>query len=211
MEGFMTHILKKLAVRGFIAALSISTCSFAQQPGSPNEAAQVPMVTRSASGSDASLTMLSDLIEQRLALMEEVSKAKWNTGSAIEDPEREQKVLQDVEAKAKQADLPPQWVQHFFRLQIEAAKLVQYQLFSQWRKSNQNNFSKTMDLNSQIRPQLDQITVAILAALKSNWPTVKAKPIRSIEPAVFGKSRRFPQAERLAFTPLFDGSAQSGR
>jgi len=80
--------------------------------------------------------MLSDLIERRLALMEEVSKAKWNTGSAIEDPEREQKLLQDVEAKARQADLPPQWVQHFFRLQIEAAKLVQYQLFSQWRKSN---------------------------------------------------------------------------
>jgi Chorismate mutase type II len=50
------------------------------------------------------------------------SKVKWNTGSAIEDPEREQKILQDVGAKAKQANLPPQWVQHFFRLQIEAAK-----------------------------------------------------------------------------------------
>jgi len=47
---------------------------------------------------------------------------KWNTESAIEDPEREQKILQDVGAKAKQANLPPQWVQHVFRLQIEAAK-----------------------------------------------------------------------------------------
>jgi chorismate mutase len=170
----------------------------------------LPTATRSASGSEAGLTMLSDLIEQRLALMEEVSKAKWNTRSAIEDPEREQKVLQDVEAKAKQADLPSEWVQHFFRLQIEAAKLVQYQLFSQWRNSNQKNFSQTMDLNSQIRPQLDQITVAILAALKANWPTVKANPIRALETASSHKSRRFPQAEHLALTPLFDGSAQSG-
>jgi len=31
---------------------------------------------------------------------------KWNTGSAIEDPEREQKILQDVGAKAKQAQSP---------------------------------------------------------------------------------------------------------
>jgi hypothetical protein len=58
---------------------------------------------------------------------------KWNTGSAIEDPEREQKILQDVGAKAKQANLPPQWVQHFFRLQIEAAKLVQYQIAGPYR------------------------------------------------------------------------------
>jgi chorismate mutase-like protein len=164
---------------------------------------------RSTSHSDASLTMLFDLIEQRLDLMEEVSKAKWNTGAAIEDPEREQKLLEDVEAKAKQSDLPPQWVHHFFRLQIEAAKLVQYQLFSQWRESNQKSFSNTMDLKSQIRPQLDQITVAILAALKANWPTVKAKPIRSLEPAASHKPKRFPRAENLALTPLFDGSAQS--
>jgi len=66
-----------------------------------------------------------------------------------------------------------------------------------------------MDLNSQIRPQLDQITVAILAALKSDWPTVKAEPIRSLEPAASYKSGRFPLAEQLALTPPFDGSAQS--
>src|SRR5262249_10835976 len=50
------------------------------------------------------------------------SKVKWNTGSAIEDSEREQKIWQEVGAKAKHANLPPQSVQPFFRLQIEAAK-----------------------------------------------------------------------------------------
>jgi chorismate mutase-like protein len=141
--------------------------------------------------------------------MEEVSKAKWNTGSAIEDPEREQKILQDVEAKAKEAGLPPQWVQHFFRLQIEAAKLVQYQLISQWRQSNHGSFSEVMDLKSQIRPQLDQITVALLVALKANWPTIEARPIDSAEAVALSKTKRFPRAVVVALTPLFDGSAQS--
>ena len=202
-------MLKQFAGFGILATLSFPICSFAQQPASPNEPSRAPAATHATSTTDASLATLSDLIEQRLALMEEVSKAKWNNGSSIEDPEREQKVLQDVQAEARQIDLPSQWVQHFFRLQIEAAKLVQYQLFSQWRSSDQTRFSKTMDLNSQIRPQLDQITAAILAALKSNWPAVKAEPIRSFEHPPLHKSGRFPEAEHLALTPLFDGSAQS--
>jgi chorismate mutase-like protein len=202
-------MLKQYVGLVILATLSFPICSFAQQPVSPKEASRAPAATQATSTTDASLVTLSDLIERRLALMEEVSRAKWNNGSAIEDPEREQKVLQDVESKAKQVGLPSQWVQHFFRLQIEAAKLVQYQLFSQWRSSDQTSFSKTMDLNSQIRPQLDQITAAILAALKSNWPAVKAEPIRSFKHAPPHKSGRFPQAEHLALTPLFDGSAQS--
>ena len=159
--------------------------------------------------SDSGLMDLSELITQRLSLMEEVSKAKWNTGSAIEDAPREQTVLEEVEAKAAKAGLPPEWVQHFFRMQIEAGKLVQYQLFSEWRKSNHGKFVEAKDLKSQIRPQLDEMANAILATLKVSWPALKAMPVHHDQPVLFEKSAKFPRACQLAVTPLFDGSVQT--
>jgi hypothetical protein len=99
-------------------------------------------------------------------------------------------------------------VHHFFRLQIEAGKLVQYQLFSEWRKSNRGKFGEATNLKSQIRPQLDEITDAIVAALKVSWPTLIAMPICYDQPVLFQKSVKFPRANQLAVTPLFDGSAQ---
>ncbi len=92
-------------------------------------------------------------------------------------------------------------MQHFF-LQIEAAKFVQYQFSSQRCESNQGSFSEVMDLNSQIRPELDHITVAILVMLKANWPTVKRKPLDSMDAVESTASCTHP--------PLFDGSAQTG-
>lgn len=106
---------------------------------------------------------------------------------------RAQKTLQDAEAKTRQVDLPIQWL-HFLGLQIQAGKLVEYQLLSEWRKSNREKVSR---LNSQIRPQLDEISIAFgnqsgfpeltnwqlrrysMAALKAR-PKIRAQMLKAI-------------------------------
>ena len=88
-----------------------------------------PAISQSQPSATDTGQELSKLIGARLSIMQEVAKYKWNNNAPIEDPDREQKLLDSVGKQAQAAGLQLQWAQHFFRLQIEAAKLAQYQLF----------------------------------------------------------------------------------
>ena len=132
--------------------------------------------------------------------MTEVAKTKWNRGSEIEDPIREQQLLSDVGVKAQ-----TEWAQHFFRFQIEAAKQVQYCLFAQWTVQHQGSFSEVQDPRTGICPKLDQLTAELLQELAKQWPELsKSGP---------SQGNKFMQeqspseiAVRLAVLPLVDGS-----
>jgi chorismate mutase len=154
-------------------------------------------------------TNLSGLIEERLVLVSEVAKSKWNSGSPIEDSVREHEVLAEVGRQAEQAGLPSAWVQHFFRLQIEAAKVVEYQLISEWKKSGRKAFDDAPDLASQSRPQLDGLSTALIAALKDDWPTLKTGSFNASNVTESSTCKRYPRACALATTPLEDGSVES--
>ncbi|AXC11896.1 Periplasmic chorismate mutase I precursor [Acidisarcina polymorpha] len=140
--------------------------------------------------------------------MEQVSKSKWNTKSSIEDPEREQKILADVAVKARELGLSPQWVQHFFRLQMEASKQVQYQLFAEWHETSQAQFPEVLDLKTAIRPRLDSLDDKILAAMKANWSTLS---LRGANQQLQGCEvpTKFPKAMAFALTPLTDRSSET--
>src|SRR5580698_1014820 len=115
-------ILVMTTLHGGPVAFGQMLCSVAlptsrQQPGN-----NLSSVTRRFPGGN----VLHDLVAERLSLMTDVAKTKWNSGSEIEDPIREQQLLSDVGVKAKTLGVPTEWAQHFFRFQIEAAKQVQY-------------------------------------------------------------------------------------
>ena len=140
--------------------------------------------------------------------MTDVAKTKWNSGSEIEDPIREQQLLSDVGVKAQTVGVPKEWAQHFFRFQIEAAKQVQYCLFAQWTFQHQGSFSEVQDLRTGIRPKLDQLTAEILQELAKQWPELsKSGP---------SQANKFMQEQSpseiavcLAILPLVDGSILS--
>jgi chorismate mutase-like protein len=150
---------------------------------------------------------LKELIQQRLDLMTEVAKAKWNSGSSIEDPAREQQLLSDATAMAVQKGLPPEWVQHFFRLQIEAAKEVQYRRFAEWTAERHGRFQQTLDLRTELRPKLDQLTSDLLQNLAENWDALKNGDAKAVAAAFQGVDET--SASRLAFLPFWDGSVQA--
>jgi chorismate mutase len=154
-----------------------------------------------------SQSRLTSLIEERLAVMTDVARTKWNTGSAIEDPLREQQLLADVAAQAQNDGIPTGWAQHFFRLQIEAAKEVQYCLFAQWAARKQGPFQQVPDLKSDLRPKLDRLTAELLAVLAKQWPDLQT--LSSTEPDKPFKHSGGAEAIHLALLPLWDGSLQS--
>jgi chorismate mutase-like protein len=151
---------------------------------------------------------LRTLIEQRLSLMTDVARAKWNTGSAIEDPVREQQLLADIAVKSQSIGISSEWAKHFFRFQIEAAKEVQYCLFAQWTAQRRGSFADVPDLRSAIRPKLDRLTGELLKDLAREWPGLRRRlPAQKHSPLC-----ELPTNETaicLALLPLSDGSIDS--
>jgi len=155
------------------------------------------------------LADLGSLMNDRLALMTVVAKYKWNTHAEIEDPVREQKILDGLKSQAEAAGLPSQWVQHFFREQIEAAKLVQYQMFAQWHREHRGAFPDTPDLATEIRPKLDALTPELLTAVKAHWSELASGPVAVKSVGEMSVAQQSPQAVTVALLPLMDGSAEA--
>jgi chorismate mutase-like protein len=116
----------------------------------------------------SSATRLAALIDERLALVVEVARTKWNAQAAIEDPARERELLSLLRERANSLGIPVSKVEAFFGAQIEAAKILQHELFARWRRQKQGRFLGVADLARDIRPEIDRITAGMLDELALN-------------------------------------------
>lgn len=198
------ELIRLLAIGALLIVLHGGTCASAQMTCS------VAHTESKGLEGNSGRNLLTGLIEERLSLMTGVARAKWNNGSAIEDPVREQQLLTDVGVKAQALGLSAEWAQHFFRLQIEAAKEVQYCLFAQWTAAAQKPFPEVQDLRTAIRPQLDRLTVQLLQELARQWPELSRTGLPEQHHLRSAQSTN-EIATSLAWLPLSDGSLQSYR
>ncbi|WP_245821674.1 gamma subclass chorismate mutase AroQ [Lentzea waywayandensis] len=109
---------------------------------------------------------LTGLAVQRVQVADLVAAAKFGTTQPIDDPVREQQVLDGVRAKAVELRLDPESAARFFRAQIEANKLVQRGLYTRWTEHPEEVPHRRPDLGTEVRPILDRLTTEILAELK---------------------------------------------
>ncbi|MEU1004789.1 chorismate mutase [Streptomyces tibetensis] len=105
-----------------------------------------------------------DLAAERLATADLVAAAKWGTDSPIDDPAREQQVLDNVAAQAQQLGADPDEIRVIFRDQIEANKVVQRGLFQRWTDHPGQAPTTKPDLNV-VRQKINQVTSALVEAL----------------------------------------------
>ncbi|RSD25062.1 chorismate mutase [Amycolatopsis eburnea] len=119
-----------------------------------------------ASGSLGRLGALTDLVVERLRVGDDVAAAKFGTGSPIDDPAREEQVLNQVREQASALGLAPDAAAAFFRDQITASKVVQRGLFARWTAHPGQAPTTRPDLG-EIRTQLDRLTTELLAQLKA--------------------------------------------
>ncbi|MCK2243505.1 MULTISPECIES: chorismate mutase [unclassified Crossiella] len=109
---------------------------------------------------------LTDLVIQRLLVGDLVAASKFGTGKPIDDPVREQQVLDGVRAQAGPLGLDPEATVRFFRDQITANKIVQRGLFDHWTRHPDQAPTTRPDLNL-IRQRLDELATRMLAELVS--------------------------------------------
>lgn len=163
-----------------------------------------------ASPSAIQVDELRDLMAQRLSMMEDVARHKWNQQSAIEDLPREQKIIASLQQQATALGIPAAWAEHFFRGQIEAAKQIQREHFVQWQTQQRGKFENVPNLDTIIRPELDQLTTQILRQLALTWPalqTAREQPRITQAMQKLRDTHLSTVAVTLAIKPLIDGSA----
>lgn len=108
---------------------------------------------------------LTGLVIERIRVSDDVAAAKFGTDSPIEDPVREEQVLEEVRKQADAAGVNPDAAAAFFRDQITASKIVQRGLFTRWTAHPEEAPTMRPDLGP-IRKHLDQLTTALLQELK---------------------------------------------
>jgi chorismate mutase len=111
------------------------------------------------------LTSLVGLSTERILLADKVAAAKFGTGTPIEDPVREQQVLDQVTGLAAEAGVDAEDTVEFFRAQIKVSKVVQRGLYDLWTKYPELAPTERPDLATEIRPRLDRITVEFIEQL----------------------------------------------
>jgi chorismate mutase len=126
-----------------------------------------PAVVQAAPVTFPSLSGLTEAISDRLALADTVAASKWASGAAIDDPAREQVVLDSVSELAVERGLDPEYVRTVFRDQIEASKTIQRGLFFVWSLPGQTPPSGSPDLGP-VRTAINQLNVEIVDQISAH-------------------------------------------
>ncbi|WP_235079673.1 chorismate mutase [Amycolatopsis orientalis] len=121
------------------------------------------------------LGTLTELVIERLRVSDDVAAAKFGSDSPIDDPAREQQVLDEVRRQAAALGLAPDAAAMFFRDQITASKIVQRGLFARWT-AHPGEAPVARPGLGQIRTRLDRLTTDLLRQLKATMP-VRTQPV----------------------------------
>jgi len=105
-----------------------------------------------------------EVMRDRLLLMEDVARWKWNAGKLEADAKREEALVADMVAKAPENGLDGDWVKALFLAQIDAAKRVQQDRFRRWKAEARGKFDGVPDLHAGLRPKIDRLNVRLLEA-----------------------------------------------
>ncbi|QNP69871.1 chorismate mutase [Streptomyces roseirectus] len=152
--------LTTLAVAAAVALGATGTAVAAPATQAASRTATADTATADA----PTLHTIADLAAQRLATADLVAAAKFGTSSPIDDPAREQQVLDTVAAQAQQLGADPDAVRAVFRDQIEANKLVQRALFQRWTDHPDEAPTTRPDL-SVVRVEINRINTELVKAL----------------------------------------------
>ena len=172
--GHRSHALKNPPRPGLSACVVVSLLSIALIGCAPATHSPPP------TGSDAAADALLELMRERLLVMHDVARWKWNARQPIADPKRERELLDELASRAAEHGLSPDEVRRFMRAQIEAGKLVQQADWQRWEAEGQKDFKDAPDLKTELRPKIDRLSEQLLAAFAAVLPQLA-------EPAARGR------------------------
>ena len=142
-----------------VAALTVFVAGCGGPPAAPPTVADGP-----ASAASPEVEHLLRLMGDRLALMHDVARTKWNANRPVGDPEREQALLREMEKEGREHGLDSELTRAFFAAQIAAARRVQETALARWRAEGRGPFAGVPDL-AALRRRIDGLNRDLLGAL----------------------------------------------
>ena len=129
----------------------------------------------------ATLDRLLGLMQQRLTLMHEVARWKWNAGQPVTGAERERELLHSVVERGRDKGLDPDLVRPFFAAQMQAARLVQQADFDRWQANKQEPFADTTSL-AVLRQRIDHLNRELIDAVAELRPWLSGQTAQQALP-----------------------------
>jgi chorismate mutase len=124
------------------------------------------------------LTKLIDDAAQRLQTADPVAASKYVTGGAVDDPAREQQVLDSVSGTAEAKQVDAGFVHDVFRDQIDATDSLEHSRFAAW-KINPGSAPRTAPDLASSRDTIDQLNKAMVEDIAAEWNTLQANTCRA--------------------------------
>lgn len=115
---------------------------------------------------DDPVSRLVDLVAQRLLLIDEVARYKWNARLPALDRARETALLQTSLVQAAELGRDPDFARAVLEAQLDASGRVQQAAFERWQRARQPPFANTRDLAHDLRRALDTLTRELLIAAR---------------------------------------------
>jgi chorismate mutase len=112
------------------------------------------------------LDTLVELVVQRLTMAQDVAAAKYRSGAPVDDPVREQLILQSTACALNATRLDHQMGVQFFLDQVEANKVIQRGLLHHWHRHPEEVPVTIPNLATEVRPSLDRITTQMMQQFK---------------------------------------------
>ncbi|PRC47197.1 chorismate mutase, partial [Mycobacterium sp. ITM-2017-0098] len=125
-----------------------------------------------------SLADLVDAAVRRLQVAEPIAANKFHTGGLIEDPAREQQVLDAVSAEATTLQLDPAYVATAFRDQIDATVAIEYTRLAQWKFDPAVAPTDAPDLASS-RGVIDALNREMVTLMADEWGKLHSPACRT--------------------------------
>ena len=114
------------------------------------------------------LVQLVDAAARRLQIAEPVAASKFHTGGPIEDPAREEQVLDYVSTEATKFGVESAYVTTAFRDQIDATVAIQYSRLAQWKLDPASAPIDAPDLAAS-RAIIDALNREMVTEMADEW------------------------------------------
>ncbi len=124
------------------------------------------------------LTKLVDDAAQRLLTADPVAAYKYVTGGAVDDPAREQQVLDSVTKAAVDKGVDATFVHDVFRDQIDATASVEHSRFAAWKIDPGSVPRSAPDLSSS-RDTINALNEAMVDDIAQQWNALQANTCRA--------------------------------
>ncbi len=147
----------------------------------------------------ASADMLIELVVQRLSLGQDVAAVKYASCQPIDNPIREQEILQSVAHELNRTGLYQKIGRQFFRDQIDANKVIQRGLHHRWDAHPREVPAVHRNLAAEVRPKLYRITTQMMRQFKcmDELPHLRLGYIAEIVATRYFTELSLPQLPRL--------------